>query len=461
MKHNSIPKKNRIQRIPPTLRRLIVANSIKVTCALNLPILTTFFVGLGCTAVADFKGKSGPKLWMLGKDGLNEDLLVSLNEDKWAIPINMYRGLPKIIAKKYLPTEVDDNSYDAFGDLYLKEKNDYMETWRTIFRYLPDSKRPAAITTGNFGYYAERELASAASKESIPFIAMHKECLKSDGRLAFFKEIYERRGQFTGSKILVYNERERKLQIDSKVATEGQVIVCGMPRLDRLHKWRINEGRRVNDSITLLAMGFTEKTGLPRVPRKGDKGGQARFEYLEPEHEHMGWHKYFYKYHETLIKIARDDPSIIVKLKLKSRYRDAEPSIKLVKKLNAPDNFKIVVGGDPFELIINSNVVCGFNTTAILEGLAAGLPVVTPEFDEVIDSKMRDFAPSFGEATYRPNDQESMYNVIVGLLKSKTQPVKELTNDVKDALDIWVGNSDGNAGNRVRQVFEKEMKIRQ
>lgn len=458
MKHRYVEKVTKDRHILHSLHRIAILRCLKFANLVGSSAFISWLVRADCKPMKGEWSACGPRLWMLGKEGLTEDLMASLDESAWAVPVEFSRGIPKAIAKHYLPRGIDDNNYSVQEIEIEKAKDQYMQVWQEIFKRLPRHSRPRAIATANFGYYAERELARAAEREHIPFIVMHKECLKSKGRLEFFKTVYQRRGRFEGRKILVYNERERDLQVAAQVASPGQVLVCGMSRLDRLHRWRVRENKnRESEKTTLLALGFTPKTGLPRIPRKGPDGGQAVFEYIDSNHEELGWDNFFYNYNETLVKIARDNPDWEVQLKLKSRLRDAEPSIQLMEELKAPDNLKVIVGGDPLELIKNTDVVCGFNTTAILEGLAAGLPVVTPEFDEVIDLKMCDYAVSFGKATYRPDNSTSMYKTLTELLSHRTERTKTLSHNVKDELYKWVGNPDGRAGHRVRQAFEREM----
>jgi hypothetical protein len=458
MKYQYTKKKMTFAQMRSKVAQIIAFRGLNISTAMDSQLFASLFIRVACQRVKGFNGKGLSRIWMLGKDGHTEDMLSSLARDKWASPIEFSRGIPKVIAKHYLPPGVDDNNYESDNEVIENAKIRYRKAWQDIFRYLKKDK-PNAITTGNFGYYAERELAAAAEMEGIPFIAMHKECLKSEGRLSFFKTVYQRRGRFKGRKILVYNNRERKLQILSGIAQPEQVVVCGMPRLDRIHRWRKKIHSAPKNKPTLLALGFMPKTGLPRIPRKGVGGSTlATYEYLDPEHETLGWDKFFQNYHEVLVKIAVDNPGFLVQLKLKVKQRDAEPSVRLVKSLNPPENFHIIVGGDPINMIQRADVVCGFNTTAVLEGLAAGLPVVTPEFDEVIDPKLCDFAANFGDATYRPGDPKAMYSILTELLNRRQGPNRELSNTIKDVLDVWVSNSDGRAGQRVKDVFEKEMK---
>ena len=129
------------------------------------------------------------------------------------------------------------------------------------------------MISGNFSYATERELASAMQELGVPFIALHKENLKTPGRVEFFERIYsERRGPFTGRKILVYNKIERDLQIRAGVAEAARIAITGMPRLDRMHAWRRGNASTVQCNHILFFV-FSSATGMPRVARKS---GDAR-----------------------------------------------------------------------------------------------------------------------------------------------------------------------------------------
>lgn len=399
-------------------------------------------------------------IWMLGKEGLAEDLLVSLEEGAWAQPYDVSRAFVKSIADRILPPGIDDNTYAGGGESAERAKLEYRDVWCEVLDMLPESSRPAAFTTGNFGYYAERELAAACEHRGIPFIAMHKECFKAPGRIKFFGDVYERRGAFKGRRILVYNEAEKALQVSSGIFPRDGITVTGMPRLDRIHTWRkqgSDQGK--SDVRTLLAFGFTPQTGLPRIPRKTRGGVAGGFEYIDPEHEQMSWSNLFEIYHDMLVRIAHNNRNARVIVKLKGRNRDAEPSISAIEALGKPYNMEFAVGGDPLEFLSVSNVVCGFNTTALLEGVAAGLPVFVPQFEEAVTPGTKEFVPDLGAAVFACRDCTEMENGIQDLLRGTQSRLKQLPSEKLGVLDKWLGNADGQTSKRVRAAFEREFSV--
>lgn len=410
-----------------------------------------------CCSDIHVRGRNNNNIWVLSKEGLAEDLNEVFRYFDNISVKSLSRGIPKSFAKRFLNNKINDNNYD----LLCKEDNEgnlkYRQFWNELFCSMSVSRRPRIVLTGNFGYYAEREISSACTERSISFIALHKECLKSQGRIDFFKSVYSRRGRFGGKLIIVYNNVERKLQIESGVASEGQIITCGMPRLDRLHKLRMDGGFKRGARPTLLAFGFTPETGLPRIPNKGLNGGPTSYEYLSADHVTLTWKLYFLAYHEVIVRLAKDHPTFDIIFKLKGRFRDAQPSAQLLGELGTPPNLYIRAGGDPFEYFKCCDAVCAFNSTVVLEGLACGLPVVTPEFFEVINPDHSIYAARFGEATISPPDPQSMYEVLRDLLCARVMPVTNLGDNSMYQLDYWAGNADGLASRRVANVLRDQL----
>ncbi|MBW1704789.1 MAG: hypothetical protein JRJ86_06435 [Deltaproteobacteria bacterium] len=315
------------------------------------------------------------------------------------------------------------------------------------------------MVTGNFGYYAEQELAAACSSLGIPFVALHKENLKSPALTRFYQNLYEtRRIPFQGSLICDYNDIERQIQIDAGSFPEDKIVITGMPRLDSIHQWR---ERQSSDSRSqsetnrqVLFMSFSPKTGLPFMGRKTGE----RFENLGEDLESLGWWKLVHECHVAMVKLALSEPSIHVVIKTK----DSKMAIDTYKEVFGPDfvcpdNLEIAVGGDPFQYIINSCVVCGFNTTALFEAIAANVPTVVPYFAEAAEPAMRGYVVDLEDAAGRATSVDGLVQKLrnYALENGRMGTTSGLTSAQRRILKKWVGNADGKAGERVRDSIKK------
>ena len=159
---------------------------------------------------------------ILSKEGLDADFLEVLRQGIDANIIYSSRLFPKSIASKFFPLNASDNNYNDGVTISDSQKLECKRFWVQILISLKLKCNLAGVISGNFGYFAERELANAATQIGLPFIVMHKENLKSIGRVKFYEEVYIARGKFGGHGITVYNDVERKLQIRSGVATENK-----------------------------------------------------------------------------------------------------------------------------------------------------------------------------------------------------------------------------------------------
>jgi hypothetical protein len=189
------------------------------------------------------QGDGVVRLLLLSKAGFTEDMAATFDAEATVRLLALDRSLTKAVYTAFLPPEIDDNNYHSAGPEYDGGKRALRAFWAAIWPRLGAAVRIDAVLSGNFAYYAERELQAVLEESGTPFIALHKENLKSEGRSAFFTDIYRtRRGCFAGRRILVYNAVEREVQIAAEVAAPETVTVTGMPRLDRMHTWRRGGG---------------------------------------------------------------------------------------------------------------------------------------------------------------------------------------------------------------------------
>ncbi|MDP6829672.1 MAG: hypothetical protein QF512_01780 [Alphaproteobacteria bacterium] len=412
-------------------------------------------------SATDRGGRKRYNVLMIDKDTFYEDVLASLGT---APDVRVYvanRVVVKSIAAAFLPPELDDNFYVSDDPKTVQAKRDYGAFLTAMWPYLRRLLPIDAVVSANFGYYAEREFAGALEALGVPFLALHKENLKSPGRMDFFADLYRsRRGPFTGRRILVYNEIERIVQTKAEVITPDRVTICGMPRLDRVHHWRRNEaGGAANDSgrKQVLFFSFTVKTGLPQIRRKSRSGFANLAEPMEDAVGQLSWDKLFRDSHQAIYRLAQEQPDIDVVIKTKPRPRDYDPVIELLGEPSTwPQNLKLVSKGDPFKLMVAAHTVCGFNTTGLFEAITAGKAVVVPYFAEALDPA---YAPFIVDYEAVVSYAASGDDLVAKLRASLEQPVQgfELSQETRALLQKWTGNPDGKASERVREAVLSEI----
>lgn len=399
---------------------------------------------------------------IIPKEGFIDDILSSLGGMDAFNVYSVYRSALKAIAAGILAPSLDDNNYVSGDPAIEATKSAYRKFLAQVWSRLLPLIKFDAVLGGNFGYYAEHELAAALEELGTPFIALHKENLKSPGRAEFSSKLYRsRRGPFLGRKIFVYNNIERQLQVSSGVISPDRVVVTGMSRLDRIHRWRKAQSGYKNrrERPRVVFFSFWIKTGLPIVPRKAMSGVDKGYETLDDDLADLNWKGLARGCHQAVLRLARENPEIKVIIKSKGRHRESSSMYAMLgEKAEFPPNFEIVVGGDPFDLITASNVVCGFNSTSILETIAAGKPVVVPRFAETLDEKLKPYIVDFEDAVEYAVSPDDLIDRLRGHALNPKPINLELSQGDIGILERWVGNADGLAGERVFNALFHETK---
>jgi len=400
---------------------------------------------------------------MLPKSGFSEDVLAAFGGDPRFSVWGLSRGFVKAAYPAFLPVWADDNGYLLAGPEYDNAKLALRRFWAEAWEVLQGGVHADAVVTGNFGYHAEQEFGAAVEASGVPFMAMHKEALKTPGLEGFFTELYRgRRQPFAGRRVLVYNDIERRIQIASGIVSAERVEVCGMPRLDRSHRWRreaASARAAPRDARPrILFFSFHPKVGLPAIPRKSAAQRLGRLETLSADSEPLSWQRLCAECHEALFELALRHPEIDVVVKGKGDL------FKWLARTDGPDlesrrppNFRLQVGGDPHDLIASAHVVSGFATTALLEALAAGKHVIVPNFAEAALPAYAPYCLDLGDAVEQVASPAELQSRLLSVAL-RPQPLNlEIAPNVASVLDYWAGNPDGRASERVRAAVAAEI----
>jgi hypothetical protein len=351
-----------------------------------------------------------------------------------------------------------------------KSKLRYREFLRAVWKHLTGRYRIDAVIGVNFGYYVQREFASALQESGTPFIVLQKENLNgiTPRRADFWRTVYASgRGKFSGRKVLVYNQMERELQISSGIVAPADVIVTGMPRLDRIHRWRRAHAGEETANAQVLFFGFSRKDKIPGrnirdVKAKGLLNTSATLEEAAERWGELSWEELCTGACQGIVAFARRHPDVRIVVKTKRQTTQADEMMELLRGdgEDLPTNIAIVKGGDPFDLLTQSRVVVGFNTTGLIEALAAGKPVVVPWFGEVHNETLRDIILDMGNAVDYAHTPAELAEKIATHFEAAVSPAS-LPENSKNILDRLVGNSDGAASIRVLEAIAAELPPRQ
>jgi hypothetical protein len=396
------------------------------------------------------------QLLVLPKFGFSEDMAASFDCDAGYRLLRLNRTLIKAVFNAFLPPYIDDNNYridDAHLQAQMRELRRY---WQAVLQRLLRILPVDAVLTGNFSYAAEQELAAAFSALGVPFIAMHKECLKTPGLEPFYEEVYRsRKNRFQGAQVWVYNEIERRIQTAAGVVDVADIAVTGMPRLDWLHQARLQQGRQTHGRSArpmVLFFLFNTKAGLPIIGRKLPQ----RFEVLANDLERLNVTQLAGAAHRAMLTLAQTQPQLRLVIKTKGDVQSAKTLEQFFgRRPQFPENFEIVAGGNPVELIKASSVVCGFNSTALIEAVALNKPVVIPRFFEAQDPALEPYLLDMSQAAHFATSEQELIGMLTEFaLTSPTDDQALALGEARKAfLNHWLGNPDGQAGRRVRHAL--------
>lgn len=170
----------------------------------------------------------------------------------------------------------------------------------------------------------------------------------------------------------------------------------------------------------------------------------------------IDWHKMVKKVNAAVMDLATTNPN--VKFFFKGKTGFAEHQLEQLKEAagrnSLPNNVEFIAGGVGHEFLEKASVVIGFNTTAVLEAIAAGVPAIMPNIFSEQEKQIAGYAYEVNEGALVPTTTDQLKSMVLDVLESGHR-YEELTQGQKNVLDRMLGNSDGKAGERLRAFLDK------
>lgn len=216
---------------------------------------------------------------------------------------------------------------------------------------------------------ADVDWGMASQDTGYPYVVLYREGLfASSPRLHELMAILFGRFGFWGTHLIVHNESCRQLCIDTGLAPPEKVSALGCLRMDRYVR-RIQQHEPQTKRRKKVAL----------FPISLKKNGDFDFSLMP----------FFEGVHVGLAKLAEKYPDVDFVMKPKPKvYKGwralvdrafARAGIAPALLANLTMDSRL----DAQDLILESDVVCGINSTTLLEAGIAGKPVVVPYFNEL------------------------------------------------------------------------------
>ncbi len=392
----------------------------KLGLSLNLPIISAIGILINLRFLKSKSQSKKKNILVLEKSHGIDDIkqLIKSNLDKEYKFILLSRSHLKII-------------YNFFDHSKKGEKfNLYINN---LFAHLKKIINIDLIISFNLRYKAERILQNLDRKLNIKYLVCQKECLFNEDVLNNLKKYFLKLERFKGDHITVYNKQLKSMFISINYADENKISVVGMNRADNYF-----------NSITqkqeyVLFFLINPETGLI------DSGDNFRWDKLAEDTVN------------SVLDFAEKNQNIkfIFKAKIINDKESYEQQ-KLIQNRNLK-NCKILYGGNAFDLIMNSKLIIAFNSTAIFEALAGKKQVLIPyfinEYREYLDKYIIDTLSS--KNIYHAHDINQIQIILKKILTDNTTINYNYSEEDKNLLEKFIGNSDGNSSKRLKKVIEK------
>jgi len=352
-----------------------------------------------------------------------------------------------------LPRHVcaDDTYISDDADARLA-KQKYRDFLSGVWQHLQRRAAIDAVLTGNWAYWAERELGAVLEIAGTPFIVLHKEGIKPPARSKLLQRLFRmKRGQFMGRRMLVYQEAERQHQIEGDISKPEQIVVVGMPRMDQLHNWRRQAAEGLvpsrSEKPLVLFLAFLPNNFLPS------------YSGLESD---LAWNELCRGSLRAMVQVARQNPDTQVLIRPRGQEFNETWGILLEiigHKDTLPSNLTVSIDGDATKLVQAAWVIVGHNTTVLLEGLAAGKQVIVPDFAEAQDERYLGYIVDVGPAAKYPNSEAELVRSVTLSCQGDEVISSELSQERVGSLVRWAGNADGRSAARVQDAVLREIKL--
>ncbi len=338
------------------------------------------------------------------------------------------------------------HSYEN-NKLNISNKKKYKNFLFIFLQVLKKKYNFNILISFSFLYSAERELHEACCQLKIPFLILYKESIHTEIQKKYFLYTYKKINEkFKGYKIAVYSKYAKKLLTESNIANNQKIDVIGCSRLDESFSYK-----KLKPKNQILYYAIQNNRGLPTALI--NTFGKTFFKNIKNDisfNTKYNWNKLHVKTLKVLKIFAKNNPKILIIIKVKH----GETSNKK-EYFNLPENIRIIDYGAGHTLLKDSKIVIGWNTTSVLEGIAANRFILIPYFHKKNKFlKQAELKLGLNKSCY-VNLENDFTHKLNSLIKKDYKKNKIYYN--LNVLDYHLGNSDSKAGLRLNKFLKENL----
>ena len=412
---------------------------LKIFVNFNLPYLSSLILFINLRRIKSIYGqKINKKIIILAKSGGNEDILSAYRNSDKNNDIGYYilpRDLIKIVFFKFLKNEKygDYSTIDFNENIKIKKKN-YKLFIKNIFLNLDNFWKFNAVLGFNPFYYAENDLAEPIKDLGKKFLIIHKESVHTPAAHIMNFEVYrDQNKKHLASKVAVYCEYEKKNLIDSNFLEPNQLEVVGCARSDYCYELR--KEKPLENKIVYFMI-------VPDRDQRFEKSKKLTKDQI------VNWFDLADLTKKYLLEYASKNPNTNIVFKGKWGVHTLDDLPK-----NIPKNCSFELGNPGHKFLKDAKVVICFNSTILFEAIMANRGIVIPNFG--IDRlRLKNFILK------SPNkfaDTKEYFFEMIDKNLNKPYEIKNFSEEEKECVDFYLGNSDGKAGIRLRRFIEENL----
>ena len=314
-------------------------------------------------------------------------------------------------------------------------------------------------------YKRDYDWGLVSDEIGVPYIVLHKENIYMPKAYELLEAKYRKFGKFKGSQIVVHSVLMKDFFIKSGYCNPDNISALGCLRMDEFVKKVKLSSRGISKKrigcnkkkVTLFSFTY----GYMQV-------GLSGFEEMVhfPKNRDKGFVKLFENVHTSIAKLACNNKNIdfVIKPKWGGNWIDAIEYVFSKNNIESKriDNLFIDSDINVHDLILESDVICAFTSTTVLEAAISAKPVIIPYFDEALKAELNElieFKDNFNlmDIAYSPDEFERL---IIERLNSP-EVTQKCIKERYALFEKYVSSMEGDALDKYVNVINQVIKERQ